>query len=308
MEYRPGGWQERLHPEDRPRVLARLGACMKDPALDYEAEFRMRHRDGSYRWLHAQGVILRDAAGQPERMLGCHIDITERRQAEQALRDSAERLRDLARRVVEVEEAERRNISRELHDRVGQNLSALNLSLNLVRAQLPVGTPVALTERLEDAQHLVESSVQQVRDVMADLRPPALDDYGLLAALRTHADALSGRLGVPVVVTGQETEARLSPATETALFRIAQEALNNVSKHAHAAHVQVRLGARDGVVELSVTDDGVGFDGAASSRDRVTWGLKTMRERAEAVGAALRIEPAPSGGTRVVVEVERAPS
>src|SRR6185295_19176412 len=104
------------------------------------------------------------------------------------------RLQELSRRLVEAEEAERRNINRELHDRVGQNLSALNLRLNLVRAQLPPEASAAVTERLADAQRLAESSVQHVRDVMADLRPPALDDYGLLAALRTHADALTGRL------------------------------------------------------------------------------------------------------------------
>jgi PAS domain S-box-containing protein len=298
-------WESRLHPEDRERVLPKIRAYLANPGPSYEAEFRLRHKDGSYRWIFARAQVEHDPEGNPLRMLGCHIDITDRKRTEEELQRSFSRLRELSRRVAEAQEAERRNISRELHDRVGQNLSALNLSLNLVRAQLAPGAPPAITDRLQDAQHLVEASVQQVRDVMADLRPPALDDYGLLAALRTHADALSGRLGVPVVVTGREPEPRLSTATETALFRIAQEALNNVSKHAHAANVQVRLATLNGVVEMSVTDDGVGFDTGASSSERPTWGLKTMRERAEAVGATLRIERAPSGGTRVVVEAER---
>ena len=299
-------WESRLHPDDRERVLPKVRAYLANPGPSYEAEFRLRHKDGSYRWIFARAQVEHDAAGNPQRMLGCHIDITDRKHAEEELQRSFSRLRELSRRVVEAEEAERRNISRELHDRVGQSLSALNLSLNLVRAQLPAGVSPAIAERLADAQQLVESSVQQVRDVMADLRPPALDDYGLLAALRTHADALSGRVGMPVVVTGQEPEPRLSTATETALFRIAQEALNNVSKHAHAANVQVHLATLDGVVAMSVTDDGVGFAAGAPSPERPTWGLKTMRERAEAVGATLRIEPAPSGGTRVVVEAERS--
>jgi two-component system sensor histidine kinase UhpB len=108
-----------------------------------------------------------------------------------------------------------------------------------------------------------------------------------------------------VLVTGQEPEPRLSSATETALFRIAQEALNNVSKHARAANVEVCLAAANGIVELSVTDDGVGFDAGGGPPERPTWGLKTMRERAEAVGATMRIERVPSGGTRVAVRTER---
>jgi len=299
-------WESRLHPDDRERVVPKVRAYLAAPGPSYEIEFRLRHKDGSYRWIYARAQVELDTSGNPRRMLGCHIDVTDRKRAEEELQQSFSRLQELSRRLVEVQEVERRNINRELHDRVGQNLSALNLSLNLIRAQLPPNAPAAIAARLSDAQELVESAVRHVRDVMADLRPPALDDYGLLAALRTHADALSGRLGVPVVVTGQEPEPRLSPATETALFRIAQEALNNVSKHARAANVHVRLAAVNGVVELSVSDDGVGFDAGASSPERATWGLKTMRERAEAVGATLRIEPAPSGGTRVVVEAERS--
>jgi len=300
-------WESRLHPDDRERVLPKVRAYLASPGPSYQIEFRLRHKDGSYRWIYARAQVEVDASGNPRRMLGCHIDVTDRKHAEEELQRSFSRLQELSRRLVEAEEAERRNINRELHDRVGQNLSALNLSLNLIRAQLPAETPAAVTERLTDAQHLVESSVQHVRDVMADLRPPALDDYGLLAALRTHADALSGRLGVPVVVSGKEPEQRLSPATETALFRIAQEALSNVSKHARARSVEVHLALRNGVVALSVTDDGVGFDAAAAAApERATWGIKTMRERAEAVGATLRIDPAPAGGTQVVVEVERA--
>jgi two-component system sensor histidine kinase UhpB len=298
-------WESRLHPDDRERVLPKVRAYLADPGPNHEIEFRLRHKDGSYRWIYARAQVELDESGNPRRMLGCHIDVTGRKRAEEELQRSFSRMRELSRRLVEVEETERRNINRELHDRVGQNLSALNLTLNLVRAQLPAGAPATIATRLSYAQELVESSVRHVRDVMADLRPPALDDYGLLAALRTHADALSGRLGVPVVVTGQEPEPRLSPATETALFRIAQEALNNVSKHARAANVHVRLAALNGVVELNVTDDGVGFDAASSSPERATWGLKTMRERAEAVGARLRIEPAPAAGTQVIVEVDR---
>jgi len=108
---RVGEFQGRLHPEDSPGALARLKACLDDPRLEYESEFRLRHRDGSYRWMYARGEILRDADGRPVRMLGCHVDITERKRAEHELRRSLSRLRELSRRVVEVESEERRHIA-----------------------------------------------------------------------------------------------------------------------------------------------------------------------------------------------------
>jgi len=298
-------WRERLHPEDRPRVLPKIRAYLNDPGPSYEAEFRLRHRNGSYRWIYARAQVETDAEGRPHRMLGCHIDVTERKLAEARLLQSFSRLQELSRRLAEVEESERRRINRELHDRVGQNLSALNLSLNLVRSQLPAAAPAGVAERLEDAQHLAETAVRQVRDVMAELRPPALDDYGLLAALRAYAEPLAARSGVPVVVDGQEPAPRLAPATETALFRIAQEALTNAAKHARAARIEVRLVEWNGRVVLTLSDDGIGFDPDSAKRGRATWGLRTMRERAEAVGAMLRVDSARGRGAQVVVEVER---
>jgi PAS domain S-box-containing protein len=130
-------WESRLHPDDRERVVPKVRAYLAAPGPSYEIEFRLRHKDGSYRWIYARAQAELDASGNPGRMLGCHIDVTDRKRAEEELQQSFSRLQELSRRLVEVEEAERRNISRELHDRVGQNLSALNLSLNLIRAQLP---------------------------------------------------------------------------------------------------------------------------------------------------------------------------
>jgi signal transduction histidine kinase len=240
-------------------------------------------------------------------MLGCHIDITERKRAEQELQQSFSRLQELSRRIVEVDETGRRNINRELHDRVGQNLYALSLNLQLIRTQLPTQLAAAVGERLADAQQLAGSTVQHIRDVMAELRPPTLDDYGLLAALRTYARPFSARLGAPVAVHGEETVPRLPLATETALFRIAQEALTNVAKHARAKRVEITLVPNAKHVTLTIGDDGGGFEAESAIRGRESWGMKIMRERAEAVGATLRIESAPGRGTRVIIEVMREP-
>jgi signal transduction histidine kinase len=227
----------------------------------------------------------------------------DRRMAE--LRESEKHLRHLSRRLIEVEETERRNINRELHDRIGQNLATLNLSLGIIRSQLPGEAMQAVGPRIDDTQALLGDTMGRVRNLMADLRPVALDDYGLMAALRTYAAEYSTRFGTEVRVSGGDPEPRLPLPAETALFRIAQEALNNVAKHARATKVDVRLDEANGSMVLSIIDDGAGFDTSRRSLDKQSWGMTTMRERAEAVGATLSVESAPGRGTRVLAAMPR---
>ena len=301
-------WESRLHPDDKAQVLARLQGYLEGPGLEYENEFRLRHKDGAYRWIYARGEAQRDASGKAQRIVGCHLDVTERKHAEEAMRLHAERLRALSQRLMEVEEIERRNINRELHDSIAQNLSTLQVNLATLRIELAANAPQSAYSRIDDAQSLLEATSLRVRDVMAELRPAALDDFGLLAALRDHAAACSARLGIVISVKGNEPRPRLPLATEVALFRIVQEALNNVAKHARARKVEVRLAAGPRTISLSVVDDGVGFDAARPPRRAAHYGIATMRERAEAVGASLRVQAAPGKGTRVEVELSRSPA
>jgi signal transduction histidine kinase len=232
------------------------------------------------------------------------IDV--RQHAERELRELATRLRALSQRLIVVEETERHAINRELHDRIGQNLAVLNINLEMVRTQLPADAPAEVTARLADARAVVERTVAHVRDVMSDLRPAALDEYGLDAALGAFISAYEARTGTLVAYSGAPIEPRLPLVAETALFRIAQGALVNVAKHANADSIEVTLTSTPQRVVLTVTDDGVGFvpDECAAS---ACWGLATMRERAAAIGATLRIESAPRAGTRVCVEAPRSP-
>ena len=140
---------------------------------------------------------------------------------------------------------------------------------------------------------------------MSELRPPMLDDYGLLPALQWYANEFSGRTGIQVTVDGDEEMGRLPQGSEIALFRIAQEALNNVAKHAHAKHVQITLELSGAQFIMSVADDGVGINAAAApaTRQRQGLGMVTMRERTQAVGGRFEIGAAPGRGTRVVVRV-----
>ncbi len=207
-----------------------------------------------------------------------------------------------ATRVAEVQEAERRALASVLHDLVGQKLTALSINLNIIKNQLLPNQTTQLGVSLENSLTLVEETTETIRDVMADLRPAVLDDFGLAAALRWYVDQFSRRMGVATSVMERGAVHRLPPATEQALFRITQEALANVAKYAHAQKVAVILEYVAGGLSLTIEDDGCGFDSVA---DRPPdsghgWGLKIMRERAVSVGAHVNVESAPASGTRVV--------
>ncbi len=222
------------------------------------------------------------------------------------LRTSTEQLQAMSRQLVDVQESERRQIARELHDRVGQNLTALSISLDIMKSQIGENGSSTLRTRLDDAATLLESTAGSIENVMSELRPPMLDDYGLLPALQWYGNEFWRRTGIRVSVEGDEQMVRLPQTSEIALFRIAQEALNNVAKHAHARHVDIALARNGSHVVMSVSDDGMGFDAApamASRRRRPGLGMVSMRERTQAVGGQFEIGPAPGRGARVVVRV-----
>ncbi|MBI2508939.1 MAG: sensor histidine kinase, partial [Betaproteobacteria bacterium] len=200
---------------------------------------------------------------------------------------------------------ERRQFSRELHDRVGQNLTALSISVDILKTQLSGNGNEASRSRLDDAAALLESTAGAIENVMSELRPPMLDDYGLLPALQWYANEFSGRTGIEVSVEGDERIERLTQASEIALFRIMQEALNNVAKHARAGRVHITLEHTDTQFIMSVADDGVGLGAAAASatRHRQGLGMVTMRERTQSVGGRFEIGAASGRGTRVVVRI-----
>ena len=241
-------------------------------------------------------------------------DATERKRAEKERKRlfeevcvSREELQRLSHRLVEVQETGRHELARELHDRIGQNLAALGITLNLLRNQLPSSLGPQIVARLDGSLNLVEEMTICIRDLMAELRPPVLDDYGLVAALRGYGERFSDRTGVTTMLKGEELMPRLPLEAEAALFRIAQEALTNVVKHAHTNRVNLTLEEVTGGARLTIADDGKGFDLKALSKlkERPGWGLITMRERAEAVGGKLKVESTPGKGTRIIVEVPR---
>jgi PAS domain S-box-containing protein len=282
------GYLERVHPEDRGRVGRLVAAAVQDKGYGFDFEERIVRPDGAVRELRSHGEAVRDDAGRLVKVVGACLDITEHKAAETALRA-------LSRRLVQAEETERRRIARELHDQVGQNLSALNINLDIVLGSLK-DSP--LKTRMEDSLKLVDGTLQSIETVMAELRPPLLDEYGLGAALAWYAEEYTQRTGVRVSIEKpQDAGKGLRAEAAVALFRIAQEALNNVAKHAGAKLVRIWLSLEGDEVNLCIADDGGGFDVAQAPRGR--WGMSTMRERAEAAGGRFMIDSVPGKGTIV---------
>jgi signal transduction histidine kinase len=214
-------------------------------------------------------------------------------------------IRAMASRLADVEESERKQLARELHDRVGQNLTALSINLNILGSRSKGRRPK--DPRIDDCLSLLRDMTDSIRNVMGQLRPALLDEYGLLAALREYCGRFSRRFGIEVEVQGDGSGTGLPSASETAMFRIAQEALNNIAKHARAGRVRVTVTGDGKAVRMVVSDDGDGFvvDGAFDPASRRGWGITTMTERAEAIGGFCRIDSAPGKGTVVTVEVPR---
>jgi signal transduction histidine kinase len=222
-----------------------------------------------------------------------------------SIRNQRRELRALSARLDEMENAEKLRLSRELHDQVGSNLTALAINLNILRDCVK-GKASALA-RVEDSLKLTEETMECIRGIVSALRPPVLDDYGLPAALHWYGEQFSKRANVTLLVGVDEIEPRPPPEVERILFRIAQEALTNVARHSRATHVTLRLEASPRQINLMVADNGVGFEetSARDSAPRHGWGLISMRERAISVEGALEVRSRPGFGTQVIVRAPR---
>ena len=291
---------ESIHPDDRVRVRQAVERALTERS-DYSAEYRCVWPDGGVHWIIARGRGLYAPDGQPLRMVGVTLDITERKQAEEARRR-------LLRQLVTAQEDERRRISRELHDQMGQHLAAIGLLLSSLKDSCR-WEPTANT-RLKQLEEVANQLAREVDTLAWELRPTALDDLGLHAALDNYAAKWSERFQVLVDFHSTGLNDRRLPAQiETTIYRIAQEALTNIIRHARAGRVAIILERRGDHVSTIIEDDGCGFDaeallGAPAGERRM--GLLGMQERAALVGGTLNIESTPGAGTTLFVRLPLA--
>jgi len=272
----------------------------------YRMEKRYFHKSGQSLWGLLHVTLIDDESGAPAFLLGMVEDITERKQAEENLARSTERTKSLSRRLLRAQEDECRRIARELHDEMGQAPTSLRTNIREAITDRP-----RAGERLEESLAIVDECLRQVRGMAMDLRPSILDDLGLLVALLWYASRHAERNGLKYLVVTEPDEIHADPEIETACFRIAQEALTNVARHAEATRFVIELTQHSRGLQLIVRDDGIGFDPEAAlqagSRG-ASFGLVGMRERVELIGGRLSVISEPGKGTEVQVEFPNFPA
>jgi PAS domain S-box-containing protein len=303
------GWLDYIHPDDRERSMTHWLNCVQS-GDNYESDYRMRRKDGQYRWFRARALPLRDQAGKVIRWYGTCADVHDSKLLEQSMRDSAvelekvvdERtsaLRLLSSRLMTMQDDERRRIARELHDGLGQELVAIKLLLNaMIREDSP-----QLASDVAEVSKMIDTAAQQIRSLSHLLHPPLLDEVGLLSALRWYLDGLTKRSGIETALEVEPADfPRLAPELERAIFRIIQEALTNVFRHSAAQKGWVSVIRSNGEVIVRVRDDGKGIGEEVSELrpDSIGVGIGGMSQRAKEFGGELRVRNAHPG---TVVEV-----
>jgi PAS domain S-box-containing protein len=317
-DVRGDGWQSVLHPDDRDRVLKAWHESVVK-GTPYEQEERHRGADGTYRWFLSRGVPLRDAEGRIARWYGTNTDIEDRKVAEQMLRDSRERLRALTARLESLREEEAIRISREIHDELGQQLTGLKMDLLRAERKLEEleSSPAvnSLLDTLVSATELADGIIAAVQEIAANLRPGVLDKLGLGAALHYEGRRFQERTGISCGVHLPETEPNLSTEVSTTLFRIFQECLTNITRHAHATKVEASLKLEDGPaatgrapggwVILRVQDNGQGITEAEIAKPE-SLGLLGMKERTALLDGEIIFQRADDDGTIVTARIPQS--
>ena len=288
------------HPDDMARLRQAVEDCVAD-GTPYQLELRALRKDGISRVCVARGAAEMGPGGRPIRLFGSLQDITERKQAEEELEKSHRELRSLSAHLISLREEERMMLARDMHDELGQALTALKMDLSWLSKKLPEGQE-SLAKKTKSMFKLVNNTVKAVKRISTGLRPGLLDDLGLMAALEWQAGEFQARTGIKTGLSFKPDDIIVDNERATALFRIFQEVLTNISRHAAATRVDAYLYEKNGSLELSVSDNGRGI-GQKMINSSKSLGLIGMRERCHHLGGAIDIMGKPGKGTIVTVSL-----
>jgi PAS domain S-box-containing protein len=306
-------WILRLHPEDKESILEIARQAIQSDVQTLAAEYRFRLADGTYGYFLDRAHIVRNEAGTAIRMIGAMIDVTGPKRAYASLEEAYRRFQAMSQELQMVESNERRRLSRELHDELGQLLTSLKFDLTSVKRSVAV-RPKALgprsQERLARALETTDLLFVRLRQIVRALRPPVLEELGLKAGLEALIADVQARTGLRCSLVFEQGERGPSrfPTLETALYRIVQELLTNVIRHARATNVAIAITSVQQAWRMTVKDDGIGFD-VAGLAPTGGFGLRGLRERVEILGGQVEILSSPKTGTwvQVVIPVSSEP-
>ena len=293
-----------IHPEDVERVTLALKAHIED-RQPYNVEYRIHTQTGTYRWIQSRGQALWDASGTAYRMVGWIIDVTDRRRAEEELRESREELQRLSANIEHIREEEKTRIARELHDDLGQLLTALKIDTTRFEQKMEGKLDQSSAAALRNIYGLIDQLVSSVRRIAADLRPVMLDDLGPIPAIDWFIHEFSARHGILVTAQLDANEIVFNRDSGTEVFRIVQEALTNIARHSGASEASIEIARKEPFCIVKISDNGRGALPNAR-RSRKSFGLLGMRERAARLGGELNVTTAPGEGFALTVTLPLA--
>jgi PAS domain S-box-containing protein len=297
-------WTEFTHPEDLAADVAYFDRVIAGEIDGYSLDKRFIRKDGQVIEATVSGQCMRRPDGSVDYFVGMLHDITARKRAEEQLTQSNENLRALSARLQSVREEESLRISREIHDDLGGALTGLKMDLAWLARRLPGNGNDAALQKLKSMSSLVDETMQKVRDIATELRPSVLDDLGLVTAIEWQAREFQRRTEIECRMTSPRQHVALSPEKSTAVFRIFQEILTNVARHAQATAVEIAMDQQGTDLVLSVSDDGRGIRGSDITNTK-SLGLHGMRERALVFGGRVAITGSAGAGTTVTVRIPR---
>jgi PAS domain S-box-containing protein len=276
------------HPDDRDSIRRAIEEVVQS-GEEGQAEYRIVRPDGSVRWMASRGRAYRGTSGKPERLMGCSVDITERKRLEQVTRD-------LTGRIISAHEEERARLARELHDDITQRAACMAVELARVEAQ--TRNPV-IGKSLHALRKELARMSEDVHALSYRLHPTVLAELGLAEAIKAECERFTQQQAISVELALDEIPESLPHDASLCLFRVAQEALRNVARHSGAGRVELSIRERDGGLQLVVRDDGQGFDATVPARPPAL-GLSGMRERVRHLGGRFDVESAPQRGSSVL--------
>jgi len=291
-------WSARIHPEDRSRVHEALDRCLAGNGSQFHEEYRIQKKDGTYFWVLDRGIAIFDDHGRAIRMVGSETDVTWRKEADALLREREAQLRDLGARLLRAQEEERRRISRDLHDDVMQRMGALALELYGL-ASSNSSHETELLSQIKVCGASAEQLTTELQRMAHQLHPSVLEYVGLEAAVREQVNEFGARTGLSAELLTQDVPKDIPLDHATCLYRVLQEGLQNVQKHAKATTVLVRLLWTDRGLGLCIHDDGHGIEEVDGTVRRKGLGLTSMAERVGMLNGTFRISTKPGDGTEL---------